>query len=148
MISFITPSFSFFEKCLHCAKKGAIILRREYFRNTLLALTRVRAKVHKEVTVIMTQYEINYIIRPNIDEAAKAELVQRFDAILTDNGAEIIESKDWSKRRLAYEINDFREGIYHIVKIQSETAESIQEFDRLAKINNDILRHIIVKEEA
>ena len=64
----------------------------------------------------MNQYEINYIIRPDIDEAVKTELIERFDKILTDNGAEIIESKDCSKRRLAYEINDFREGIYHIVK--------------------------------
>ena len=96
----------------------------------------------------MTQYEINYIIRPNIEEAEKAELVKRFDTILTDNGAEIIESKDWSKRRLAYEINDFREGIYHIVTINAEEATAIREFDRLAKINKDILRHIIIKQEA
>ncbi|MGP6140302.1 MULTISPECIES: 30S ribosomal protein S6 [unclassified Jeotgalibaca] len=96
----------------------------------------------------MTQYEINYIIRPNIDEADKAELVKRFDTILTDNGATIIESKDWSKRRLAYEINDFREGIYHIATIETSEATAIQEFDRLAKINNDILRHIIIKQEA
>lgn len=94
------------------------------------------------------RYEINYIIRPNIEEAAKAELVERFDSILTNNGAEIVESKDWSKRRLAYEIKDFREGIYHIVKIDATDAKAINEFDRLAKINNDILRHIIVKEEA
>ena len=96
----------------------------------------------------MTQYEINYIIRPNIDEADKAELVARFDAILTDNGAEIIESKDWSKRRLAYEINDFREGIYHIATIEASDAAAITEFDRLAKISNDIIRHIIIKQEA
>ena len=96
----------------------------------------------------MTQYEINYIIRPNIDEAEKAELVKRFDTILTDNGAEIIESKDWSKRRLAYEINDFREGIYHIVIINAEEATAINEFDRLAKFSKDILRHIIIKQEA
>ena len=96
----------------------------------------------------MTQYEINYIIRPNIDEAEKAELVKRFDTILTDNGAEIIESKDWSKRRLAYEINDFREGIYHIVTINAEEATAINEFDRLAKFSKEILRHIIIKQEA
>ena len=96
----------------------------------------------------MNQYEINYIIRPDIDEAVKTELIERFDKILTDNGAEIIEAKDWSKRRLAYEINDFREGIYHIVKIKTDKAQAIQEFDRLAKINNNILRHIVVKEEA
>lgn len=96
----------------------------------------------------MSNYEINYIIRPNIEEEAKAELVARFDSILTDNGAEVIESKDWAKRRLAYEIKDFREGIYHIVKISASDAKAIDEFDRLAKINSDILRHIIVKEEA
>lgn len=113
-----------------------------------MLLLLVKAKVHKEVNSSMTQYEINYIIRPNIDEAEKAELVKRFDTILTDNGAEIIESKDWSKRRLAYEINDFREGIYHIVTINAEEATAINEFDRLAKFSKDILRHIIIKQEA
>ncbi|MGY3750978.1 30S ribosomal protein S6 [Vagococcus acidifermentans] len=92
-------------------------------------------------------YEILYIIRPNIDEEAKTALVDRFDAILKDNGAEVLESKLWEKRRLAYEIQDFKEGIYHIVKVSSENAQAIDEFDRLAKINDDILRHMIIKEE-
>ena len=96
-----------------------------------------------------TKYEVTYIIRPNIDEEAKAALIERFDAILKDNGAEVVESKDWEKRRLAYEMNGFREGIYHIVKVTSpSTAAAINEFDRLAKINDDILRHMIIKEEA
>ena len=96
-----------------------------------------------------TKYEILYIIRPNIDEEAKAALIARFDSILTDKGAEVIESKDWQKRRLAYEMDGFREGIYHIVKVSSSTtARAINEFDRLAKINDDIIRHMIVKEEA
>ena len=72
-----------------------------------------------------TKYEITYIIRPNIDEEAKTALVERFDTILKDNGAEIIDSKDWEKRRFAYEMNGFR----------------------LAKINDDIIRHMIVKIE-
>ncbi|MGO3732169.1 MAG: 30S ribosomal protein S6 [Vagococcus sp.] len=92
-------------------------------------------------------YEIMYIIRPNIDEEAKNALVNRFDSILKDNGAEVLESKLWEKRRLAYEIQDFREGIYHIVKVSATDAEAINEFDRLAKINADILRHMVVKEE-
>lgn len=94
----------------------------------------------------MRKYEIMYIIRPNIEEEAKKALVERFDKILTDNGAEIIESKEWGKRRLAYEINDFREGIYHIVNVNA-TPESVQEFDRLARISEDIIRHLVVKED-
>ncbi|WP_034551587.1 30S ribosomal protein S6 [Carnobacterium funditum] len=95
-----------------------------------------------------TKYEILYIIRPNIEEAEKATLIERFDTILKDNGAEITESKDWSKRRLAYEIKKFHEGIYHIVKLSATDAAAINEFDRLAKINDGILRHMITKVEA
>ncbi len=94
-----------------------------------------------------TKYEIMYIIRPNIDEEAKTALVDRFDSILKDNGAEVLESKLWGKRRLAYDIQDFHEGIYHIVKVSSTDVVAINEFDRLAKINGDILRHMVVKEE-
>ena len=95
-----------------------------------------------------TKYEILYIIRPNIDEDAKTALVERFDTILTENGATISESKDWEKRRLAYEIQDFREGIYHVVNVEAHDATALNEFDRLSKINGDILRHMIVKLDA
>ena len=61
------------------------------------------------------KYEITYIVRPDIDDAAKTALVDRFDKILTDNGAQVIDSKYWSKRRFAYEIGGFNEGTYHIV---------------------------------
>ena len=87
-----------------------------------------------------TKYEIMYIIRPNIDEEAKTALIERFDAILKDNGAEVIESKDWEKRRFAYEMNGYREGIYHIVKVSSPSSENaVNEFDRLAKLNANII---------
>jgi small subunit ribosomal protein S6 len=94
----------------------------------------------------MRKYELMYIIRPNVDDETKKSIVERFDNILTSNGAEIIDSKEWGKRRLAYEINDFREGIYHIVHVNSNP-EAVQEFDRLAKISDDIIRHIVVREE-
>ena len=95
---------------------------------------------------MMRNYEIMYVVRPNIEEDAKKVLIERFEEILTSNGAEIIESKDWGKRRLAYEINDFKEGFYQIVRVKS-TDEATNEFDRLAKINDDIIRHIVVREE-
>ena len=91
------------------------------------------------------EYEILYIIRPELNDDAKKELVERFDKILTDNGTEIIESKDWAKRRFAYEINDYKEGIYHLINAKASDSKGIDEFDRLSSINRDILRHMIVK---
>ena len=93
------------------------------------------------------KYEITYIINPSLDEEAKNALVERFDNILKNDGAEIVDSKDWSKRRFAYEIAGYSEGTYHIVNLTADNAEAINEFDRLAKINDGILRHMIVKRE-
>jgi small subunit ribosomal protein S6 len=94
----------------------------------------------------MRKYEIMYIIRPNIEDEAKKALVERFNGVLTDNGAEITNVKEWGKRRLAYEINDFRDGFYMILNVMSNS-EAINEFDRLAKISEDIIRHIVIKLE-
>ena len=95
----------------------------------------------------MREYELMYIIQPAIEEEAKKALVERFDDILTSNGAEIIESKEWGKRRLAYEINDLREGFYQIVKVNAGS-EAINEYTRLANINEDIIRHIAIRKDA
>ncbi|MFD1204274.1 MULTISPECIES: 30S ribosomal protein S6 [Sporosarcina] len=92
----------------------------------------------------MRKYEIMYIIRPTLEDEAKKALIERFDGILTSNGAEIIESKEWGKRRLAYEIDDLREGYYQLVTANA-SAEAIDEFNRLANINEDIIRHMAVR---
>lgn len=95
----------------------------------------------------MRKYEIMYIMQPQIEEDAKKALIERFDEVLTSNGAEIIESKEWGKRRLAYEINDLREGFYQLVTFNA-TEEALNEFTRLANINEDIIRHMAIRLDA
>ena len=95
----------------------------------------------------MRTYEIMYIVRPNIEEDAKKALVERFNGILASEGSEVLEEKDWGKRRLAYEINDFKEGFYNIVRIKTDNNKSTDEFQRLAKINDDIFRYIVIRED-
>ncbi|MCP8971225.1 30S ribosomal protein S6 [Ectobacillus ponti] len=94
----------------------------------------------------MRKYEIMYIIRPNMEEEAQKALVERFNNVLADQGAELTNVKEWGKRRLAYEINDFRDGIYMLLDVNA-TPAAVQEFERLAKINEDIIRHIVIKDE-
>ncbi|EMT45722.1 MULTISPECIES: 30S ribosomal protein S6 [Anoxybacillus] len=94
----------------------------------------------------MRKYEIMYIIRPNMEDEARKALVERFNNVLTENGAEITNVKEWGKRRLAYEIEKFRDGYYMILNVVAKPA-AVQEFDRLARISEDIIRHIVVKEE-
>ncbi|SDZ65218.1 small subunit ribosomal protein S6 [Evansella caseinilytica] len=94
----------------------------------------------------MRKYEIMYIVRPNLEEAATKEVIERFNKVLTDNGAEVENVEEKGKRRLAYEINDFREGFYVLLNVNAPTV-AINEFDRLIKINENVLRHIVVREE-
>ena len=92
------------------------------------------------------KHEILYIIRPDLGDDQKKELVERFDAILTDNGAEITKSEYWdTNRKFAYEIEGYTEGDYYVVNLDSTSTDAINEFDRLARINDNILRHMIVR---
>lgn len=96
--------------------------------------------------VQMRKYEIMYIIRPNLEEAAMKELIERFNSVLTENGATLDKVDEMGKRRLAYEIEDFREGFYVLLNVTAEPA-AIAEFDRLIKINEDVIRLLITKDE-
>lgn len=92
-------------------------------------------------------YEITYIIKPDIAEEDKKALIERFDKVLKDNGAEVVDSKDWQKRHFAYEIGGYNEGTYHIINVKVSEQTAINEFDRLAKIDDSILRHMIIRRE-
>lgn len=108
-------------------------------------LTRSRLD-QKEVTYKMRKYEIMYIIRPNLEEAAMKELIERFNNVLTENGATLDKVDEMGKRRLAYEIEDFREGFYVLMNVTAEPA-AIAEFDRLMKINDNVIRLLVTKDE-
>ncbi|MEC0301642.1 MULTISPECIES: 30S ribosomal protein S6 [Terribacillus] len=92
----------------------------------------------------MREYEIMYIVRPDIEEEAKTALVERFNGILTDNGAEIVKVDEKGKKRLAYEINDHRDGYYFIINLKGNEA-AINEFDRQAKFSDDIIRQMAIR---
>lgn len=92
----------------------------------------------------MRDYEIMYIIRPDIEEEARKELIERFNSILTDNGATIEKVDEMGLRRLAYEIKKYRDGYYVVVNFKGDQ-RAINEFDRQAKFVDDIIRHLIVR---
>ncbi|MFD2045645.1 30S ribosomal protein S6 [Ornithinibacillus salinisoli] len=94
----------------------------------------------------MRKYEIMYIIRPDMEEEAQTALVERFNNILTDNGAEIEKVDEKGKKRLAYEINDYRDGYYVLINFSGDE-NAVNEFDRLAKFSEDIIRHIAIRED-
>lgn len=95
----------------------------------------------------MTKYEIMYIISPVLEENAIKEKAKSYEKVLKDNNASITNVTDWGMRELAYEIKKQKTGHYYIINIEASDAVAINEFDRLALIDENILRHLIIKEE-
>lgn len=95
----------------------------------------------------MRNYEIMFITKPTLSDDETKEVVKNFSKIITDNGSKIKEEKTLGKRELAYEIKDFKSGSYFIFEVESNDDKAIKEFDRLALISKDIIRHLITKIE-
>lgn len=95
----------------------------------------------------MRKYEIMFIVRPTLSEDEIKGVIKNFGEILTNNGAKIVHEKDMKQRELAYEIKDFKSGYYYVYKVEASDDKAIREFDRLALISKDVIRHLITKEE-
>ncbi|MBE6153414.1 MAG: 30S ribosomal protein S6 [Firmicutes bacterium] len=92
----------------------------------------------------MTNYEIMYIVRPNLEEDSIKKIHESFVKLLNDNGAKVTESKELGQKQLAYEIKKFKTGYYFLINLEAENDKAIKEFDRLALISEDIIRHLII----
>lgn len=90
-------------------------------------------------------YEVLYVLNPNLGEEETAALVARFKELAEGHGS-VSEVDEWGKRRLAYPINDLEEGYYVLMTFSSDPAFPA-ELDRLMRINVSVMRSIIVSKD-
>ncbi len=95
----------------------------------------------------MKNYEIMFIVRPTLGEEEVKKVVKDFSEIITKNGGKVTKEENMGQREFAYEIKDFKSGYYYVFEVEAKDDKAIKEFDRLALINNDIVRHLITKVE-
>lgn len=93
-------------------------------------------------------YEVTYILRPTLEETDVDQRVEALSAGLVSNGGEVVgEIEKMGKRRLAYEIADVREGYYVVMKFASDAATS-KELERQMRLNEDVLRALVIRLDA
>ncbi len=92
----------------------------------------------------MNKYEIMFIVKPDVEEEARNQLIENFKSILTANGGTVDNVNEMGLRELAYEIKDYKKGYYVVVDTTCAPAE-ISEFERLSRINASILRHLTLR---
>lgn len=93
----------------------------------------------------MRKYEGVFIFLPNLEEEKRNNDLDRLKGIIEADGA-ITNVDEWGLRKLAYEINDISEGYYVLLNFES-TPETKDELDRIVKISDNVMRHMIVKED-
>ena len=91
---------------------------------------------------VSAKYEVLYIINPNLAEDETAALVEKFKAMVEAEGT-LTSIEEWGKRKLAYPINDLPEG-YYVLMTFNAAAAIPHELDRLFRINDSVMRSLIV----
>lgn len=95
----------------------------------------------------MTKYEVMFIVKATLDEKALSNITKDVQGLISNNNGKVIEFKDMGRKKLAYPINKEVSGFYYLMNIEANN-ETIQEFDRKLRINETILRHLILKKES
>ena len=91
----------------------------------------------------MKKYEVMYIIRPNVDEEGKKNIIEKINNVFVKAASTVSEVKEWGLRELAYEIDGETKGYYVLLNVEA-TPEAIKEFDRVANIKETVIRHIVI----
>ena len=94
----------------------------------------------------MRRYELMLVLRPDAPDERIAAIVDRTTRQITADGGQIIKVAPWGRRRLAYPIDRHREGSYHIVVFEG-AAGTIVELERTLLITEEVLRHLVVRQD-
>ena len=94
----------------------------------------------------MRRYELMLVLRPDVADDKSQALIDRTTRGISASGGQIVKVAPWGRRRLAYQIDRYREGSYHIVLFESPP-EAIIEMERGLLITEDVLRHLVTRVE-
>src|SRR5215212_3178536 len=90
------------------------------------------------------QYELVYILPPETTEQQAGELHEQIASIVTRMNGQFDKSENWGRRKLAYEIGPFKEGVY-VLEVINGTGELMKEIDRRLKVMDQVIRHLVVR---
>lgn len=94
----------------------------------------------------MRRYELMLILRPDVADDKAQAVIDRTTRQLVAGGGQIVKVAPWGRRRLAYQIDRYREGSYHIVLFEAP-AEALVELERTLLITEEVIRHLVTRDE-
>jgi small subunit ribosomal protein S6 len=95
---------------------------------------------------MMEKYEVMFIVKNTIEDDAIKAVADSLQGIITKGKGKVIEFKEMGKRKLAYPIKKELTGTYFVMTVEANH-ETIKEFERKVLINENVLRHLVIKKE-
>ena len=92
----------------------------------------------------MRKYEIMFIVKSDTTEEERKEIVSNLENAFTKNKAIITLSKELGQRELAYEIKKCKSGFYYLYNIETNDDTAVNEFKRLARIEENVIRDLVI----
>ena len=94
----------------------------------------------------MRDYELTYIIKPDVDATNVHAIIERISGFITAEGGSVTKLDQWGVRRLSYPINKYREGHYVFILTKLE-ADAVTKIEGRLRLQEDLLRYLVVKAE-
>ena len=94
----------------------------------------------------MRRYELMLIVRPDLPDDKAQAVIDRTTRQIVTSGGQIVKVAPWGRRRLAYQIDRYREGSYHIVLFEAP-GEALNDLERTLQITEEVLRHLVTRDE-
>lgn len=92
------------------------------------------------------KYEIMYILSATLDDAGRKEKIEKLHGIITGGKGQVTDVKEWGVKDFAYEINKQNKGYYVVIKVTADKP-CLDEFERLAKLDNQVIRYLITVDD-
>jgi small subunit ribosomal protein S6 len=94
----------------------------------------------------MRRYELMLVLRPDIGDDVVQSIIDRVTRSLITGGGQIAKVSPWGRRRLAYQIEQFREGSYFLIVFDA-APEAVAELERSMNITEEVMRHLVTRVE-
>jgi len=96
---------------------------------------------------MVRDYELMYIVRPELDDEGLQAAVASVEQIVSAAGGSVVHSTNWGRRRLAYEVDHLRDGHYMLLHVRMDGARVV-DLERALTIHETVFRHLLVLREA
>ena len=104
---------------------------------------KILVQINKVKSIMANHYETVFIMTPVLSDEQMKETVQKFEKILTDQGAEIVHQENWGLRKLEYPIQKKSSGFYHLFEFKAD-GNVVSELELQFRRDERVIRFLTV----